>query len=608
MSELPLASEFPAATHDDWRKLLDGTLKGAPFEKLIAKTYDGIAIQPLYERAAGAKPVTGRRGGAPWAVIQRIDLPDAAEANRQALNDLENGATGIRLVFAASAGDHGFHLTADKASLERTLDNIWLDGATIELDVSPLCENVPEMLAGIAKERGGAPASMAIHFGCDPLGAMALHGRSPSGWDALAPRFAAKASALRDAGFGGSVATADGRIVHASGGSEAQELAFVLAAAVAYLRALEAHGMALDAAYRAISFRLAADADQFLTVAKFRALRKLWARIAAAASIAAAPAYVSAETAWRMMTRRDPHVNFLRTTLAVAAAGFGGADAISVLPHTAALGLADGFARRIARNTQTILIEESNLHRVADPAAGAGGIEALTDELCASAWQLFQEIEQQGGLAAMLKTGSFQKRVGETRSKRLRNIALRKDPLTGTSEFPNLGEAKENVSGTAPRHAALPYPPIAEPLAPIRTAQAFEALRDRAEALPVRPRIFLVNLGSPADYTARATFARNLFEAGGIEAVPSDSLGSPESAATAFAASAAKLACLCSSDVIYGAQAEAVARSLKKVGAFVWLAGRPGEREAALKAAGVDGFVYAGCDVIAALEQAHDQL
>src|SRR6185312_16428855 len=163
----------------------------------------------------------------------------------------------------------------------------------------------------------------------------------------------------------------------------AQELAFALSAAVDCLRALEAGGTPLEAARGIIYFRLAADADEFLTIAKFRAIRKLWARVEAACGLAPKPAIVAAETAWRMMTRHDPYVNMLRNTIAIAAAGLGGADNIAVLPHTAAIGLPDAFARRVARNTQLVLLEEANLAKVADPAAGSGAIEHLTDALCA---------------------------------------------------------------------------------------------------------------------------------------------------------------------------------------------------------------------------------
>ena len=155
--------------------------------------------------------------------------------------------------------------------------------------------------------------------------------------------------------------------MHDAGGTEAQELAFALAAAVAYLRAFEAGGIALDAARRMIAFRLTADADQFLTIAKFRALRRLWQRVEESCGLAPAPAFIEAETAWRTMTRDDAYVNILRATIAVFSAGVGGADAITVLPFTAARGLPDRFARRVARNTQLVLLDEAGIAHVADP-------------------------------------------------------------------------------------------------------------------------------------------------------------------------------------------------------------------------------------------------
>lgn len=609
MTELPLATEFPPATRDDWRKLVDTALKGAPFEKrLVSRTYDGIAIQPLYERAENAARVSGRADGAPWTVMQRIDLRDPAAANKQVLRDLENGATGLQLVFPGAVGDYGFALPASKDVLAKALDNVWLDAAAIELDIGPLSRDAARWLAEIAKERGIEPAKCDFRFGFDPLGTLAATGKSPKPWEELSKQFAQLVAGLSAAGFAGKFAAADGRVIHAAGGSEAQELAFVLGSAVAYLRALEAGGMALETARDAIFFRLAADADQFLTIAKFRALRKLWARVEEASGLTPKTTFVAGETAWRMMTKRDPNVNMLRTTMAVAAAGFGGADAISVLPHTIALGLPDGFARRIARNTQCVLLEESNLHRVGDPAAGAGGIEALTGELCQTAWKLFQEIETAGGMAAALQAGVLQKQVAEMRAARERNVALRKDPLTGSTEFPWIGEPREPVLDDAPKFEALPFPQTSDPLPRMRLAEPFEALRDAADRMKERPKIFLANLGRPVDFTARTTFARNLFEAGGIEAITTEGFASPEDAAKAFKASGAKLACICSSDEVYATQAEALAKALKDQGASVWLAGRAGDREAAYSAAGIDGFIYAGCDVIAALKEAHQKL
>src|SRR6476646_942299 len=276
-------------------------------------------------------------------------------------------------------------------------------------------------------------------------------------------------------GFRGPFALADGRPVHDAGGSDAQELAFALAAALAYLHALEGGDIALDRARDALSFRLIADADQFLTTAKFRALRLLWARIEEACGLTPKPVFIAAETAWRMLTQRDPYVNMLRATMATFAAGLAGANAITVLPHTLALGLPDAYARRVARNTQLVLLEESNLAKVSDPAAGSGGLETLTQQLCEAAWSLFQEIEKAGGLFASLEQGLIQRKVAATRAVREANIAKRRDVLTGATEFPNLHEAYVAVLDAKPI-ALAPYGETKfkfDPLLPMRLAAPF---------------------------------------------------------------------------------------------------------------------------------------
>jgi methylmalonyl-CoA mutase len=366
-----------------------------------------------------------------------------------------------------------------------------------------------------------------------------------------------------------------------------------------------------------IGFRLAADADQFLSIAKFRAMRALWARVEEASQLAPRPIRVHGETAWRMLTRRDPWVNLLRNTVAVFAAGIGGADSVSVLPFTSAIGLSDAFARRLARNTQLVLLEESNLYRVADPAAGAGGYEALTDELAQAAWALFQEMETVGGLAGALEAGTFQAGVAEVRAARARAVANRREPLTGTSEFPDIGE--KPVTVLLP-HADAPSASLFgwATMPAMRLAEPFEALRDAADAATERagrrPAVFLANLGPIAAFTARASFAKNLFEAGGIAALGNDGFaagGATDIAAmvSAFHASGAKAACVCSSDDIYAREAAHAVRALKAAGAeAIWLAGRPGEAEAELRSAGVTGFVAAGEDVVARLNEVHRAL
>jgi methylmalonyl-CoA mutase len=609
--ELSLAAEFPPADRDAWLRLVAGVLKGAPFERrLVSKTYDGIAIEPLYGRDEAARPIVGRTPGAPWQVLSRIEQPDPAAANAQALVELENGATGLSLVFAGSIGAFGFGLDARENAIASLLHDIHPDaGIALDLEADGQPENIASAVTAAVAARGTAPAAVDIRFGFDPIGIIATGGHAPS-WSADHARVARQIRALADQGYRGPFAVADGRAIHNAGGSEAQELAFAVAAALAYLRALEESGAPLAEARRMIYFRLAADADQFLTTAKFRALRALWAQVEEACGLSPQPAFVAAQTAWRMMTKRDPYVNILRATMAVVAAGLGGADAITVLPHTAAIGLPDRLGRRIARNTQLILLEESNLAKVADPAAGAGGFESLTRALCDTAWPLFQEIEKAGGIDRALAQGLVQAKVAAVRAEREKAVARRKDALTGTSEFPDIAETPAVVLEPAP--VAAPRTAGRGALPSLRLAEPYEALRDAADRAAVAgspPRIFLANLGTPADFTARTTHAKNFFEAGGIAAVTNDGFASLAELVTAFKASGATLACLCSSDEVYAQEAEAAAKALREAGAkHIYLAGRPGEREASFAAAGIGSFTFVGCDVLAMLKAAHEVL
>lgn len=610
-SILPLAAEFPVATQERWRKLTEVALKGADFDrKLVSHTYDGLRIQPLYPRAIGAKPVAGRPAQ-PWTVMQRIDHPDPAAANAQILDDLENGATGLTLVFAGSLNANGFGLPATPAAIARALQDVELDAITFDFNLSAATRDAVQHFAALAKTRKIDPAKVDMRASLNPIGGLAASGVVPMPWQELSGHLAKSIRALADDGFRGPLTVADGRIIHNAGGSEAQELAFALAAAVDVLRALEGTGLALDAARKLVYFRLAADADEFLTIAKFRAIRKLWARVEAACGLVPKPTIVHAETAWRMLTKRDPYVNMLRATIAVTAAGVAGADAISVLPHTAALGLPDAFARRIARNIQLVLLEESNLDKTTDPAAGSGAIEQLTEEMCTAAWSQFQDIDAAGGAWTALEKGLIQSEVGKVRAAREAAAAKRKEAITGTSDYPDLQERHSSVLAAAPNKAVGPTPTI-EPLPNIRMAEPFEALRDRSDAVQAktgaRPKVFLATLGKASDFTARATFAKNFYEAGGIEAIGSEGYASVDDMVAAFRASGAKLACLCSSDRVYEIEAAGAAKALKGAGAVVHLAGRPRDQEAAWAAAGIETFIYVGCDALATLRSAHDIL
>jgi methylmalonyl-CoA mutase len=603
--EAPLsADDFRSATEADWRKLVDAALKGGSFERLKSATYDALAIEPLYSPAREANSVAGRPGGAAWTVMQRVDHPNPAAANAQARQDLEAGATGLVLVFSGSVSANGFGLEANTAALPRVLEGIELRRIVLDLNLSPATRHMAREVAALVKTRRMDTAAIDLRFSIHPIGGLAAAGRSAQSWQDLAPAFAGSIQALAGDGFRGPFAVADGRVIHNAGGSEAQELAFALASAVAYLRSLEQGGMALQAAYDAIYFRLTADAEQFLTTAKFRAMRKLWARVGIAAGLSPKPAMVTAETAWRMLTRRDAYANILRSTIAVAAAGLGGADAITVLPHTATLGLPDAFARRVARNMQLVLLEESNLARVADPAAGSGVFEALTEQLCLAAWTQFQDIERAGGAWRSLESGLIQRKVAEVRAARQHALARGKDVLTGTNAYPDVAETPPAVLDVAPHLAANDEVATitAPPLPRLRLAEPFEALRDQSDRVVAttgsRPKVFLATLGTAEEFTAQANFARNFFEAGGIEAV--------NGTVSEYRADQAAIACLCPSLKVSEQELASAAAALKQNGArHVYCVGRAVGRQ---HIAGAQTFIGGSSDALATLSAAYDIL
>ncbi|MGH6798640.1 MAG: methylmalonyl-CoA mutase family protein, partial [Roseiarcus sp.] len=438
-----VASLFPAYTEADWRGAAEAALNGASLETLVSKTADGIPVEPVYRLAQGPRAI---RPGGPWRVIARLDHPNANEANAQALDDLANGADGLQIVFSGALGAYGFGLGRfDSASLHQAFDGVSFDtGTNFELDLGPDGPGQALRFGALIERSGARPEDCAVAFGLDPFAASA-RGPFPADWSAQGKRHVETALTLRSNGFHGPLLVADARAVHAAGGSPAQELAFALAAAVSLLRLLEWTGAPPGEARALIAFRLAADADELATLSKFRALRIAWSHVEEACGLEPRAAHVQAESAWRMMTARDAYLNVMRGAMAAFSAGLGGADSVSVLPHTLAAGLPDSLARRLARNVQLILLRESNLGFVADPAAGAGAFEALTQALCDKAWELFQEIEGQGGLPSALANGAFQRQVAVSAAALVGNAARLNTPITGVSAHADLAERPVEV-------------------------------------------------------------------------------------------------------------------------------------------------------------------
>ena len=611
--DLGLAAEFPGVTRDEWRELVAGVLRKAgredlpePVEEALRRPVaTGVTVAPLYTAAdaadlptavgvpglppfvrgsrasggpAGSAEVTasgGAEGGAPggWDIRQRHAHPDVAVTREAIAADLENGVTSLWLVVGDGA------VPADR--LGDVLADVYLDLAPVSVSGgTPAAEAFLDLVDGRDDLAPGGS------LGLDPLGEHAASGQPQdlSGLAGVARRAAAHPG-LR-------AVVVDGTVFADAGASAVEELGCSLAAGVAYLRALTDGGLGVDEAFGQLEFRCSASADQFTTIAALRAARRLWDRVGEVSG--AAPEvrgqHQHAVTSSVMTTKRDPWVNMLRTTVACFAAGVGGADSVTVQPFDAALGLPDSFARRIARNTQSLLVEEGHLARVLDPAGGSWYVESLTDELARAAWDWFTEIERAGGLAAALDSGLVRDRIATAWDARAARLATRAEAITGVSEFPNLTEKLPQRQPAAELHATGGLPRV-------RAAQEFEALRDAADAAGDRPQVYLATIGPIARHTARASFAGNLFQAGGLATPAGDGAGGLGDAGTT-------VACICGTDKDYAEQAVGLAAALKDAGAtHVWLAGKPD-----LAVEGVDGYVYAGCDALDVLRTVHAQL
>jgi len=621
MNKLPLAEEFPQANDEVWRDLAEKALKGADFDKtLVSHTYDGLAVKPLYTSGdepgedhagtPGALPhirgFSAARGSPPWDIRQLYAAAGPEQTNAAILEDLEGGATAIALQVAAP-GQNGLHLSSDD-DLDRALHGVALDLAGVWLEAGHGAAKAATALQDVWSKNGVGDEAAIGGFGADPLGVMARTGGHPLSLEQALGEMAGLAVQTHDRYPKVSAALIDARPYHGGGGSEAQELACLCATMVAYLRAMEDAGLSPRDALAQMEFALACDTDLFSNIAKLRAARALIARIADVSNAGdALPGLrVHVMTSLRMFSRLDPHVNILRTTIAAAAAALGGANSLTVLPFTYATGQPDVIARRIARNIQIILQEESSLGVVLDPSGGSWYVEDFTQKLAARAWEIFQTIEVQGGMGQALANGAIQKMLAKTAEMRNRDVALGNRELTGVNSFPNLAEAPVETE-PHPLPSDLEDPAITvEPVPLRRPAEPFETLRAASdaylEARKERPRVALVTLGQATAHAAQASYAESFFAAGGIETVKIDD-------SSAYDTSVSPFACLCSSDEIYNNEGAEAAAALVKGGAkLIYSVGRPNDLRKELKQAGVNGFIHQGCDIIEMLEEVHDVL
>jgi methylmalonyl-CoA mutase len=567
-----------AADLTAWRALVDKELAGAPFDKLVQRTAEGLAIEPLYtERPSdppppGAAPFVRGATAAPFKLCMRV-------------------APGADLAAEIAGGAEALWCRADdSAALELTMAR----GLVAVMDPVPAgAARPPSLKAHLGAGGGGSAGDGGAGDGAARRGdGAAGRGELWSAFDGIADAVAGRLpTTVLDGLWGPSALIAHavtydptGRCIrvttlpfHDAGADAADELALGLSSLVATLRQLDADGIDLARAERLAWAQVAIGRDTFGELCKLRALRVLWHKVFAAAGVADARLdAIHAVCSARTLSQRDPWVNMLRVTTQVFAAVLGGAQLVTPLAFDAAFAAPSALGRRVARNTALVLREESQLGRVLDAGGGSYYLESRTDELAREAWSRFTAIERDGGIVELLRAGTLRTRLDAAWARRVAAIARRKEPVVGVSEFANLREQ-------------LPGAPAALP-GVHRDAEAFEALRARVEASPRD--VALIQLGPPAEHRARTGFAESFFAVAGLRAQPRD------------IAPGVDIACLCGSDERYAAEAAAAARALRDAGARrVVLAGRPGALEAELRAAGVDGFVFVGCDVVAALEE-----
>jgi methylmalonyl-CoA mutase len=686
LTETTPPADCVRAAYARWRQAVEAELKGVPFErKLVARTFEGIAVQPIYTRTdtknlagaggavaaarAGDPSPEGEYNGTAWTSCQEISALDADDFNRRARVALAQGVTALSLRLdraarvcvdpdQAPAGDLGAEgvSLADLREVAGALNAIDLGVVPVYFDVGATPLPFAGTLLGFLRDRGVALTALRGGLMADPLAEWVMRGELPLALDKAMDDLAGwtKWSAIQIPGL--ATVGVSGTHWFEAGANAVQELAFTIASAVEYLRALAERGVSATETAERMRFRFATGPRLFTEVAKYRAFRLIWTRVLAAYGVSntARPSKVHAVTGRWNKSTLDPHVNLLRATTEALSAVLGGADSLHVAAFDELLGMTTPLSERIARNVHTLLGEEFRLAAPVDPTAGSWYVEKLTDELARNAWRLFQEIEKGGGFVAALRAGSLQAAVAATAKEKRQAAGVRRLALVGVNQFPNLKEKPAAGPGElaelcAVRRAALatrrlqmvPSIPdeawpgrlrVAISLAQVgatlgqllraahpaervpatvsrvdawRVATPFEALRSAVNAAVARggetcrPKVFLAKMGLPVQHKARADFSAGFFAVGGFELLGKQTFESPADAAVAAAESGAAVAVLCSTDETYLALAPVFAKAAKtiKPDLIVVLAGYPMEHVEAFRADGFDEFIHLRADV-----------
>lgn len=645
----------------DWEALATRELGGASTQRLVTRTPEGLELAPLVtaEDVGGtvARAPLLARPGRGWTIAQEYRQAQAREAGAAAAEDLSRGteaawfvldealAAGARAVGSARAGV----VLAGADDLAALLAGVDLAGVEVTIDAGLRALPVAALLAAEAERREVALTRLRGAVAGDPLALLLAVGEIGWSIEHVYQDMAELTGWARAAAPGLRTALVDATVWHEAGATAADEVAGALAAALAHVRGLVGAGATVDAAAEALVFVLAVGRDLPLELAKLRAARSLWARVAAALGVGPKGQVMRlhARASRRELSNLDPWVNLIRATTEGVTAALAGADSIALPALDEGLGEPSPLGRRLARNTQLLLREESHLGAVRDPLGGSYAIERTTDLLARAAWSRLQAIEREGGLLASARAGAVQARVAEQAQAQAQAAATLRLPIVGASRYaakpmgPPLGarasgEGREEavravlsqetwadghgVKGMSEVQARLaagaglggftrPGPgERATPLTRGRLAAPFEALRARGEAMGA-PKVALVPVGTAAEVRPRVEFARGYFPVGGFEVVEAEATEEVAAAVRRFEATGAKVATICGADARYPEVVPALIPGLRAAGArVIVLAGRPKDQVEALAAAGVDVFIAAGADALAALGAVQQRL
>ena len=619
MNKMNFIKKFPAPDLSEWQALVEKALKGQSFEEtLIHRTYDDIEIEPLYSPTVGnigtdklvASDAPWTRGLASstqeqgWKIHQMHAAPSIEQTKTDIAEDIEGGVDGIHLQLAVPGqfGVPAKSLENFKSLLDRDMGSV----SSISIDAGSEFSPVAEALISLWSNESSGGSPLVCNLNADPLGSLVRQGSLPYNFDQAGQQLGTLCKRVSDDDLPFSVLAADGRPYHNAGASDAQELAAILKTLVTYLRWVETHDVSPEQALALTSIKVSVDSDFFSSICKLRALRQLIWNLAGACGCEdiVQKTRIAAFSSERMLSRYDSHTNMLRLTSACASAAIGGADTILLLPFSWAEGQTTSFTRRMARNTQIILREESGLGRVADSPGGSGYVTHLTQALAEKSWALFQQLEKEGSMEAILQNGDFQESIRNTANRRLDNLAKLTDELTGVNAFPNLeSHPQEVIQKHPPGDDELDAAVTAEPLPLRRLAEPFETIRDYVEeehrASGRRPHVLALVLDKDKFTSDRVGFGKSIFAIAGLDLESIEGPLSENESSGSLPEINNSVACIIGNDKSLDSQGVEQARLLKQAGAArILMIARPGDNITGFRDAGVDGFLYRGSNIL----------